>query len=157
MIVAWRLVKARWKSQAFTGVGASLEGGRWNQPGTRAVYVSDSLALAILEQLVHLAPEDSGLSFVSFRVEIPDSVHIDLLAPRDLPPDWREEPVPASTMNLGTDWVKKRSGLALKVPSVIVPSEFDYMLNPLHSDFSRLNISNPEHFSFDPRLSKASP
>lgn len=88
-----------------------------------------------------------------FQVQIEDSF-CQVLAPENLPPDWFTYPAPLSTRNLGSAWAKSRASAVLAVPSVIVPSEKNYLLNPNHPDFKRISIGAPQDFSFDPRLLK---
>lgn len=154
MTVAWRLVKARHQAGAFSGEGARIAGGRWNLPGTRVVYASDSLALAALETFVHLGQAAADLKFVAFRIQIPDSLSIDATPLRTLPRKWRVEPPPPETMEIGTRWSESGRTPCLRVPSVIIPRESNLMLNPAHPDFRRITIDPPEPFSFDPRLWK---
>jgi len=153
VITAWRLVKARRAGDAFSGEGARQYGGRWNQPGTAVVYVADSLALAALEQFVHLGKAHATLAFVAFRVQIPNKV-IEQLKSQNIPANWRQEPPPKDTMDIGTTWAANASSAVLKVPSVLVPVEHNYVLNPNHADFDQIDIADPEPFSFDPRMWK---
>lgn len=69
-----------------------------------------------------------------------------------LPFDWTEEPPPASTQDIGNLWVKEQRSAILEIPSVIIPGEPNYLLNPAHPDFRRIQIGKPEPFAFDPRL-----
>ena len=69
-----------------------------------------------------------------------------------LPTDWRLEPPVTSTMQLGDNWLQKGSSLALQVPSAVIPEESNYLLNPLHKDFSQITLSDPLKFRFDERL-----
>jgi RES domain-containing protein len=154
MTVAWRLVKARHQSGAFSGEGARIAGGRWNLQGTAVVYASDSLALAALETFVHLGQAAMALKFVAFRIVIPGSVTIESPAPRSLPRRWRSEPPLPDTMEFGSHWAEARRTACLRVPSVIIPREGNLMFNPSHPDFKRIAIEPPEPFSFDPRLWK---
>ena len=154
MAKAFRIVKAKHAAQAFDGEGARRFGGRWNQRGTAVVYTADSLALSALEVLVHLGRAAAKISFVSFEIEIPDAVPVEL-APEDrLPKNWREEPPPEEGKTFGSEWAHRGFSVALRVPSVIVPSEGNYVLNPVHPDFARLVIGAPTPFSFDPRMWK---
>lgn len=154
MISIWRIDKRRHADSAFSGEGAALYGGRWNPQGVRVVYASQTLALAALEKFVHLEGVAAGISFVSFKIEIPDSVRIRHLEPANLPRNWRSVPAPASTRETGLNWARKGESAVLRVPSTVIPSEYDYLLNPQHPDFESLKISKPAAFSFDPRLWK---
>lgn len=154
MITAWRLVKARHADAAFSGEGARLYGGRWNEPGTALVYLGGSAALCALETFVHLTRTDRAMNFVLFRARIPDEVAIETLQRHRLPANWREEPALSSTMTIGTQWSRHTRSALLEVPSVIVPMESNYLLDPAHPDAANISVSLPEPFSFDPRMWK---
>jgi RES domain-containing protein len=150
----WRIVKQKHAATAFDGEGARRFAGRWNKRGTTIVYLSETLSLAALETFVHLSSEDSRFEFVAIEVEVPDDVAVDQLDPADLPPNWRAEPPLAETKAMGTAWVASGTAALLRVPSVIVPIEANYLLNPAHPDFARLRIGPPRPFGFDERMWK---
>jgi RES domain-containing protein len=149
---AFRLIKAKHAGTAFFGEGARLVGGRWNLPGTPLVYTSETLSLAALESFVHLQPVDKRIRYVWFRVTIPANVFVDRQA--SLPASWRSSPPTEATQAIGTGWAKQMGGAVLRVPSILVPGEFNLLLNPQHPHFKRLKISKPEPFDFDSRLWK---
>jgi len=107
--------------------------------------------LAALETFVHIGVAP-GLAFVSFDVEIPDSVLVERLGKP--PRGWRDEPPGPASMRVGSDWLSRRGSVALIVPSVLVPQEMNVLLNPEHSDFPRLKVSRPRRFDFDLRMWK---
>lgn len=150
MLTAWRLVKIRHASTAFSGEGAARAGGRWNSRGRHLVYASGTQSLCVLESLVHL---DSAIvfSYAMIRAEIPDSL-IDTHRTASLPKDWRHEPPPASTKAIGDTWLREQLSAVLAVPSVLVPAETNYLINPTHRDFKKIKIGKPVPFSIDPRL-----
>lgn len=125
---AWRLTPSRHAATAFSGVGASLYGGRWNRQGTAVVYLSSSLALATLEVVVHLT---GGLvPYTAIEVEVPDA-RIEPLDLATLPAGWADDEV--VTQRLAAPWLAS-DRLALAVPSVLVdpraPGERNVVLNP---------------------------
>src|SRR5947209_17003678 len=124
--------------------GSLLYANRWNQAGTPMLYASSSLALACLEVLVHLTPS-----------QIP-SDYVYSVATLDEPPevaDFRGDPADElATRRFGQWWANERQELAIQVPSVIVPVEFNVLLSPTHSDFTRIRWYSEGRFSFDPRL-----
>lgn len=150
MTRAWRIVREDHRSAAFDGEGAWLFGGRWNSRGTRIVYTSITLSLAALETLVHLNPP-VAFKYVAIPIEF-DEALVETVAARDLPADWNEEPPPPSTAEIGDRWVRESRSAVLKLPSVIISAELNYLLNPGHSEFKRIHIGKPMPFSFDPRL-----
>jgi RES domain-containing protein len=148
----WRICKARHAATAFTGEGSIRYAGRWHQRGTRVVYSSESRALAAVEQLVHLHRNRLPPHFVCFAVDIPSDLAIPSVRVEDLPAGWRRHPGPVELQDLGTGWVHDLRTACLEVPSAVVPGEKNFLLNPLHRDFRRLEIGDPEAFDFDPRL-----
>jgi RES domain-containing protein len=154
LIVLWKICKERRRADAFTGEGARLAGGRWNERGTPVVYASESLALSALETLVHIQKAHMHLAYISFQFKVPDEVRVNELARNRLPSSWRKEPPPKETMGIGTRWAEGRSTAVLRVPSVIIPQEYNYVLNPLHPDFRKIGKSETGQFSFDPRMWK---
>lgn len=150
MPVAWRLTKTKHLSHAWDGEGARLTGGRWNSVGTAVVYTSATLSLALVETLVHVP---SGLlpAYTAIPIQF-DAALVTRLEPRRLPADWTTNPAPRSTQAIGDAWVDDASSVILQVPSVVVPLESNYVLNPRHRDFSRIRIGKPAAFPFDARL-----
>ena len=145
-MTVWRVVKASRTSTAFDGEGAHLNGGRWNSPGLPAVYLSATKSLALLEILVHLDPNDAPKRWTAFRI----SLRPDQIETVKLPPRWPTRE--ARTQQIGDAWIQNRRSLALAVPSVIVQEEFNYLLNPTHPDFPKLNLSKLLPFTLDLRL-----
>lgn len=156
MISIWRIEKKKYASVSFSGDGAYAYGGRWNHPGTRVVYASETLALCALEKFVHLESAAAAIEFVCFKISVPEQVKIKKLELSSLPANWRDCPVPAETMDIGTKWARKNETVLLSLPSTIIPLEYDYLINPAHPDHRHLRFSKPLPFSFDPRLWKTS-
>lgn len=150
MPTAWRIVKKRHADSAFDGEGARRYGGRWNSPGTPVVYVSDTRALCLLEVLAGLVSVKPVQSYVLIPVTFEDSLVLSV-EPTDLPSEWRQSPPPPSTQRIGDDWADNLTSAILRVPSAIVP-EFNYLLNPVHPDFRRIQIGSHQDFTVDSRL-----
>lgn len=151
MIQAWRLVKTKFTSTAFTGEGASLEGGRWNSPGVRVVYTASSLSLALLEILVSLESTVPLPAYSVIRIEFEEAL-VERLPQSALPPNWLQYPPPTETQRLGDLWIAEGRSCVLAVPSTVVTQETNYMLNPMHQAFSTISIGLPVQFIIDPRL-----
>ena len=111
-MLVWRLALGRYKE--LDGEGARLYGGRWNSPGTAMVYAATHIALALLEQLVHVSPTRLPGSFRVFAITLPEETEH---AAPDLPVDDLE-----ATRRAGDDWASSLRSAALVVPSVIVPA-----------------------------------
>ncbi|MEZ8959573.1 RES family NAD+ phosphorylase [Vibrio lentus] len=152
MITIYRIVKEKRADTAMDGNGARLYGGRWNSIGRPAVYVAGSESLAILEILVHLKNTKVLDSYVLFTLELDEEDAL-LLKNEDLPSNWKEEPAPLETAEIGDQWLSSNNSLALAVPSVVVPRELNYILNINHPNFDKLIKTMKRHeISIDTRL-----
>lgn len=151
MLRAWRIVKRRYATQAFDGEGARRHGGRWNSPGRAVVYVSESRALATLEVLAGLHSSALVPAYVLIRVEF-DASLVQQADPKSLPARWMASPPTGDTQKIGDAWLEGAASVALRVPSAVVPGEYNYLLNPRHSDFGLVRIGSLEELYIDPRL-----
>lgn len=148
-VSAFRIAKKKHASTAFSGEGARLAGARWNSPGVAVVYGSATLSLAALELLVHIDSPAILEHYVAFEFQFDDTL---LETAKPLPNNWKVEPPPASTQRIGDRWVDELRSVALRVPSAVIPEEFNYVLNPEHPDFSRIEIGRAKRFRFVHRL-----
>jgi RES domain-containing protein len=153
-VAAWRVIDERFGRSALSGEGGLHASGRWHRRGRRVVYLAGSLSLAALEVFVHLQRSDSKIPFVAIRVDIPDRIAIETVEARSLAADWRMEPPSAATQDLGLEWLASGRTPLLRVPSAVIPIEFNYILNPGHRDAASIESGNPEPFRFDSRLWK---
>ncbi|HEX6161528.1 MAG TPA: RES family NAD+ phosphorylase [Thermoanaerobaculia bacterium] len=153
LIASWRITKARHAASAFDGDGARRAGGRWNTPGHPVVYTSASASLAALEIVVHVPRSELLASYVVFVCEFPESL-VTRVALRDLPPGWQTSPVPPEAQAIGDEWLRSGRSAVLEVPSAVVESESNYLLNPGHRDFARVKIGAAKPFLFDARLAR---
>src|SRR5688572_21147445 len=152
MITAWRITKAKYATTAFDGEGARLEGGRWTSPGLSVVYVAGSVALAALEILVHV---DSSILLAYVRIPCKfNEVLVSRINRNHLPSNWQSSPALPELQQLGDGWLNTGTSAVLEVPSAVVEIESNYLLNPAHPDFRRIQIGEPSHFEFDLRLLK---
>lgn len=156
MVRAWRIITAPFARVAFTGEYTAEHPGRWNAFGTRIVYTAASPSLALLEVLAHrhddpgIDPMSLPIDYVVIPVDFEDACVADLPS---LPVDWNvRNPIPESTRDLGSRWAAAMTSLVLRVPSICMPIESNYLLNPLHPDFLRLTIGTPQPLQLDPRL-----
>lgn len=143
-MIIYRLCKAA--HIALDGEGARLWGGRWNSAGRPMVYTAATPSLAVLEVLVHLdlpaelLPDDLRL----LTIEIPDDAPV-----RQLDADPADD---AACIAEGDAFLAAREALALRVRSVVVPQEWNMLLNVMHPAMSGVAIIRDEPFRLDPRL-----
>lgn len=156
MMTVFRIEREKHLERALSGLGASLaEGFRWNSLGTRLVYTAESRALAVLEVSVHLdISEDLPTDRYYLEIEIPDDIAMQEVHVRDLPAAWNAYPPQLGTQAIGDDFVQESSAAVLKVPSSIVPQEFNYLINPLHPQARKIKVRKTTPMVFDTRIKR---
>ena len=136
----------------LSGTGAKLYGGRWNSKGVPVNYFSSSKSLAVLELLVHsninLLPDNLKI----ITLFVPSEIKIKTFNITELPENWKTYPAPIQNQILGDEWLNSNKNLILKLPSVIIPTEYNYLINPNHKDIEKVKIIQKENFRFDERL-----
>lgn len=136
----------------LSGEGARLYGGRWNHKGVPVLYTSQYESLAALEILVHTPMMDIPDDLQVAVFTIPDDLIIDFLYRGQLQANWRIYPAPTYLADLGSEWTASNTSLAMKVPSVLIKSEWNLLVNPNHEAMDRLEISEIRDFTFDSRI-----
>lgn len=136
---------------AFSGEGSRKRGSRWTRRGHRVVYASESLSLATLEILVHGVTHHTLKKFVCIDAGIPKRI-IAEVGLNNLPSNWRDDPPPMELQEIGDEWMKTKSSCVLKVPSSIIPNEFNFIINPDHPDFAKVRIGDVSRWASHDRL-----
>lgn len=150
-IKVWRITSEEYVESAFSGEGAEKYGGRFNSVGTPVVYTSGSLALATLEMLTKI----NDRRRLAGRVCLPavfKEKQVVAYEGSDLPENWDARPYEPASQKVGDRWAAAEESLVLRVPSVVVPKEYNYLINPEHPDFGDLEIGEPEPLGPDPRI-----
>jgi RES domain-containing protein len=150
-VVGWRIVKEKHARSAFSGEGARIFEGRWNSAGLRVVYCSENLALAALEILVHTQPVMILAKFHAFRAAWDESL-MTTMDLKKLPKGWNAQPPGAISKNIGDEWIRSERSAVLALPSIVVPLERTFLLNPKHRDFAKIKIKDAGGFALDSRL-----
>lgn len=147
----WRICRARYAAEAFSGHGARRFGGRWNRPGVPMVYASSSLALAAIELFVHLEPNQQPDDLVSIAAELPKGEPAMRLEPDKLPPCRSTDDV-EPLRAIGDKWIRDAASLAIEVPSAALRTEQNVLVNPLPAKIAQIKIEAPQPFHFDARM-----
>jgi RES domain-containing protein len=148
----WRIASAA--HAPFDGEGARHHGSRWTPRGIPAVFTSATLSLAALERFVHTDSDLEPTDLLAIPVRIPDDIESDAVELETLPADWRTFPAPPALAAIGDQWFRASRTAVLSVPSVVIPHERNFVLNPTHREFPRVVIGRSEPFSFAPRVWK---
>ncbi len=149
-LVSYRLVKQKHTMAVFDGEGARLFGGRWNSPGVPLVYTSDSLALGCLEIFVHLPSYNLLQDYKYMQVRFDSSLVEDVR----LAAGWDARPVSQVSQSIGDHWVRNSVFPILRVPNIIIPEGFNYLINVANPKFKEIGIGSLLPMTFDPRLKK---
>ena len=144
-MVLWRISRHR----DLSGIGGLRAAGRWHYAGRPVVYLTENPASALLEVCVHTAAKDVPPEFTLLRIEGPE-LAISVIADSVLPKGWQSRF--EVTRSLGTDWLLKKEGVLLRLPSAIVPQTANFLFNPLHPDASRFQIAEALTYPFDSRI-----
>jgi RES domain-containing protein len=145
----WRLASRR--HDPLSGEGARRVGGRWGSPGRAVVYASDSMALALVEALVHVTGP-LPLDYRAFHIEVLDS-EIERLDFDALKGSWSTDI--GYTRAIGDQWLEQRRSVALVVPGAVLPVGSN-VLDPAHPRTGSVRVIGEMPFAFNPRLRGAS-
>ncbi len=151
-MLVYRITKSK-RASDISGNGAALYPGRWNKMGAPVLYTGESKEIALLEIIVHIPPfMIPNLDIVT--IEIPDD-SIQSLTTANLPSNWHRYPAPTILSEIGHKWVNMGETIALKVPSSIVHTAHNFILNCNHKDYEHtVKIIDQRKFYFDSRLRK---
>lgn len=144
----YRITRAVYADRLVASGGVA----RWNARGRFVIYTAGSRALACLENVVHRSGEGLQDLFRVMVIHVPDDLPVQTIALADLPEQWADYQNFDLCQQRGEAWLQESRTAVLRVPSVIVPQEWNYLLNPAHPDFARIQFLRTEPFLFDPRI-----
>ncbi|RXJ45678.1 RES family NAD+ phosphorylase [Gelidibacter gilvus] len=152
-MIVYRVANVKYKDLTLSGIGAEKVGGRWNKVGTRAVYCSENISLALLEYYVH----SENIAYLPkkiliAKIQFPDDFALEEL--KEMPERWNQYPYSSKTTEIFTDLAKDRNIFALRVPSTIVGLESNIILNPLYKEFGKVEVIEFIDLPIDERLTK---
>lgn len=138
MTTWYRVHRSANKKEVFSGSGGDFTPGRWNKLGTKAVYCSESIALCTLEWLANQGLSVFGFNYYRYSIQIPET-SIKKFSLQKLPKKWRTIPATDITRDFAEKYLySDNHTLAIAVPSVVIPEEFNLVINPLHSSFAEV-------------------
>lgn len=153
-VPVWRIAveSPSYAANDLSGTGAKLTGGRWNSKGTPVVYSAANVALATLETVHYLSGGSLPFNRYLVRIDIPDVVWAARQVLDPLPGGWDAIPAGMSARTAGDAWIASGASALLLVPSVIVPDEYNVLINPQHGDAALMAATTLKHWIYDPRL-----
>ena len=149
-MILYRFVNKNYGADT-SGEGARLKGGRWNSKGFPVIYTSTTISLSLLELVIHSTSYEEIQTNLLMKIDIPDSFTASL-TDLSLKPDWTDDP--DYSRFIGDSFLKSKKSLLLKVPSAIIPEEYNILINPLHPDSKKIKIIKASPFQFDSRIFK---
>jgi RES domain-containing protein len=152
-MLVYRLTRERF-AHTLSGKGAAIKGGRWNSVGVELLYTASNSSLAMAEVAVHLTLATLPADFMMVSILIPDSLLVQEIPLSQLPTNWQSFPHPSSTQVFGDQFVAENKSCVLKIPSVVTQGDFNFLINPNHPDFAKVEIQSIEKFPFDQRIFK---
>ena len=155
-MIVWRIIATvpGHRADSLSGAGAKITGGRWNSPGRAVLYCSSSIALAALETIVHLSQGALPLDRFLARVTIPDKLWQarETLTLAAAPVAWDALPAGPASKRYGDEWLDQSRSAVLEIPSIVVPEEYNVLLNPNHARASGLAATVMRPWRYDLRL-----
>ena len=145
---------SREKYADLSGKGAALKGARWNSIGVELIYTAANRSLAMAEVAVHLTLGTIPNDYVMLTIFIPEDISLQKFNIKDLPDEWNAFPHPASTQAIGDKFFYDKKFCVLQIQSSVTRGDYNYLLNPYHSDFKKIKIIDIEKFPFDQRIFK---
>lgn len=148
----WRICRRAFARRPLEGRGGLLAPGRWHTARRLVAYASESLALASLEVLVHCDVDLLPADLVAVEVEVPPALDVHEIRVSALPGSWRRYPGPRRLQEIGDRWLDQAQTAVLRVPSAVVPTESNFLINPIHPAFRELRIVRRFGLALDERL-----
>ncbi len=155
-MIVWRIAATMpgHRVDGLSGAGAKITGGRWNSPGRAVLYCSSSIALAALETIVHLSQGTLPLDRFLVRVTIPDRLWRarETLTLAAAPVAWDALPASPASRRYGDEWLDQSRSAVLEIPSIVVPEEYNVLVNPNHARALEVTATVMRPWCYDLRL-----
>lgn len=151
MPTIYRIVHERYRDDPFSGKGGLHHRSRWASKGQLVSYATDHLATATLEKLAGIVRADLMTDMVYAKAEI-ESEQEGVLAADELPEDWDALPASDATRVIGDTWLDAGSHVLLRVPSVVLPDSYNYVVNAAHPGMSDLEVVEVAPLLLDNRV-----
>ncbi|MEO6251704.1 MAG: RES family NAD+ phosphorylase [Ferruginibacter sp.] len=150
-MIVYRLAIEPFKED-LSGTGSKLYGGRWNVPGVAAIYTAENISLAVLEILVNADKNNIPPAYYLLKLNVPDNLPVKVITTAGLKEKWYSDFEYAQY--IGSRFLESGKEAILKVPSAIIREEYNFLLNPDHTDFKKISIKESIPFDLDIRLVK---
>lgn len=147
-MLVYRIVHKKYADTLFA---SGLEG-RWNSEGKKVLYTAESISLAYLETLAHRKGLGFNKDFKIMIIKLPSNYDFQIVESFGLPKKWRDFRNYEACQKIGNAWFDQCEKLVLKVPSAVVPENFNVVINTFHPDFKKVKLIDVLDFEPDERL-----
>ncbi|MDD1779664.1 RES family NAD+ phosphorylase [Enterovibrio sp. ZSDZ35] len=137
----------------LSGMGGMFASGRWHQKGQPILYTAGSRSLAALERFVHESPVQMP-PLVMMTIYIPDDIAIKRVSESELPNGWDAVPDADVSRQFGSMWLQEQQTPVIQLPSAIIASEYNFLINPIHPESQKVKVIDQRDFYYDGRLKK---
>lgn len=146
----YRIVRKEY-AEDISGNGAFIHGGRWNGKGQYALYCAEHISLAVLEIVVNYNSTLMSIRpiYHLIEIQIPENA-ITQIDNSVLKKNWQHDI--EYTQYIGDQFLLSQSALALKIPSAVIPEEYNYLINPMHNEFKKIKVASNKVYGLDNRL-----
>jgi len=142
------------KEEFSKTLSSSGSANRWNLKGQLVIYTGCSRSLSSLELVVHKGVVKPSFVYKVMVISVADDDYLTKqIKINELPTNWRSIAAYSAMQKMGSDWYNKRDSLLLKIPSAIIPLEFNYIINTEHPEFeTKVSLVRTEDYFWDSRL-----
>ena len=148
-MIVYRISNAVYQND-LSGTGAKINGARWNSKGISMLYTSGHISLTVLEMLVNTNFKDYSIALDLLFIKLPDNETTSEITLSKIKENWKDDI--SYTKFIGDEFIKQNHALLLKVPSAVINEEYNFLINPLHTDFKKVKIQKTKSFWPDKRL-----
>ena len=127
--------------------------GRWNSKGKLVLYASENIAASLLENIIYRTGTGFNNYYKIMVIYHPEE-HIEQIITSNLPKDWRSMESYDQLQKMGDSWYDEQRSLCLKVPSSILPDNYNIIFNTTHPEFKNVKLIDVLDYEPDERLEK---
>ena len=127
--------------------------GRWNSKGKLVLYASENIATSLLENIIYRTGTGFNNDYKIMVIYHPEE-HIEQIITSNLPKDWRSMESYDQLQKIGNSWYDEQRSLCLKVPSSILPDNYNVIFNTTHPEFKNVKLIDVLDYEPDERLEK---
>ena len=147
-MLVFRITLKDFSSQLY----ASGLSARWNGESKKVIYCAETIALALLENMVRRQGVGFNSDFKIMFIQIPDILKITNIELKSLPNGWRDFRDYSFCQTIGNRWYDEGKTPLLRVPSAVLPEAFNIVINTNHTDYNKIKLIETTDLIPDERI-----